>query len=257
MKFLTYNLWNHNENFNVRLELACKIIKDSLIDIVALQEVRNEEVVNYFKTQCTYEYVYWKKYDDCDEGLAILSRYPIIKKETNWDSDMEIHNCGIMRTLINVKGTVIGFTNLHLDYKSALNREIETVKLIKKIEEESGEYEILLGDFNSYPNSSIYRYLTGQQSLENHATSWIDLSESYAFRSKNKMEITIDFVNNPRWDNNEVLDVPGRYDWILLKNPYPQKYPKLNHIGIIGNKKERGITASDHYGVICDMDFND
>lgn len=130
------------------------------------------------------------------------------------------------------------------------------MKAVKKIEDgNTCNYEILLGDFNSYPNSSIYRYLTGQQSLDIHATSWIDLALSYEYKSKVQAEVTLDFVNNPRWDKEECLDVPGRFDWILLKDPYPKKYPKLNSVNIIGDKREMGITPSDHYGVVCDIDF--
>lgn len=255
MRILTYNLWNHDKNFSERLELTCELIKANLVDILALQEVRDKGVVNYIKSQCGFAYAFWKKYDDCDEGLAVLSQFPIIKKESNWDGDIDTQNCGIMRTVIDANGVKLGINNLHLDYKSALNREIEIVKFVKRIEEEPCKYEILLGDFNSSPNSSIYRYLSGQQSLENHATSWIDLSESDALRKNKQSEITVDFINNPRWDEDVVLDIPSRYDWILLNNPYPNKCPKLNCVEVIGKTRTKGITASDHYGVISDLEF--
>lgn len=256
MRILTYNIWNSEVNFKQRLELLCNLIIDNEVDIIGLQEVKDESTVNYIKDTCGFEYTFWKKYDDCEEGLAILSKYPFISKVTNWDLNFDIHNSGVMRTLIDYKGTIIGITNTHLDYKSALNREIEAVRMIKMIEnDDRAEYEVLLGDFNSYPNSSVYRYLTGQQSLDNHATSCIDLDYSYCVKNNSELKVTLDFNNNPRWDNEDVLDIPGRFDWILLKNPYPKKYPKLNKVKIIGNKRIDNITASDHYGVLCDISF--
>ena len=65
----------------------------------------------------------------------------------------------------------------------------------------------------------------------------------------------MDFVNNPRWDEEAILDIPSRYDWIMLKNSYPNKCPKLNVAGVVGNTRVKGITASDHYGVACDIEF--
>jgi len=256
MKICTYNIWNSDINYNCRLELLLSVINNNDIDILGLQEVRDVDTVDYIKTSCGFEYSFWKKYSDCEEGLAILSRYPITHSETNWDNKDEIHNSGVMRVVIDCNGINIGLTNVHLDYKSALNREIEIVEAMKKIDNNSiGEYELILGDFNSYPNSSIYRYLTGQQSLNNHGVSYIDLAVSYSIKNKIELEVTLDFNNNPRWDDEKTLDVPGRFDWILLKNPYPKKSPLLNEVKIIGHERVNGITPSDHYGVFCDIDF--
>lgn len=256
MKIVTYNIWISTENFEKRLELLCKVLKKSNADIIGLQEVKNENVVNYIKKQCDFKYSLWKRYYDWDEGLAILSRYPIIYDKTNWEDKRDVHNSFVLRTVIDYNNMEIGVTNLHLDYKSALSREFEIVQAINMIEKyKNSEYEILLGDFNSSPDSSIYRYLVGQQSLNNHATTWIDLAKSYACAVASIPQITLDFQNNPRWDNENALEIPARFDWIMLKYPYPKKNPKLNTVRIIGDKRELNITPSDHYGVICDIDF--
>lgn len=145
---------------------------------------------------------------------------------------------------------------MHLDYKSALNREIEVVNGIKRIEKyEYNDYEVLLGDFNSYPESSVCKYLTGQQSLNKHGTTWIDLYKTYTMKVGEIPKDTLDFFNNPRWDNDNVLEIPGRFDYIMLKYPYPKENPRLISACIIGDKRVLNITPSDHYGVMCDIDF--
>lgn len=48
-----------------------------------------------------------------------------------------------------------------------------------------------------------------------------------------------------------------RFDFIMLKNPYPEEFPKLKKCGIFGRdiSKETGLAASDHYGVCAELEF--
>jgi len=255
VKFITYNIWNNNINFDLRLDLLIDLIKKEKVAVLALQEVRNKETVLKIKKECNFNYLIWKKYFDCEEGLAILSNYPIMTSWTNWDDTEDVHNSGVMCVTININGEEIGITNVHLDYKYSFNREIEIVKTIKVIDDLNVKYNLIMGDFNTYPNSIIYKFLTGQQSLFEQSTNWIDLSEVYSRMHKMENEITLDFYNNPRWDNNYVLDIPGRFDWIMLKNPYPKEYPRLKNYKVIGKQRIKGITPSDHYGVLCELDI--
>lgn len=256
MKIITYNIWNSDNNFKIRLEQLCKILINCNADIIGLQEVRNEEIVDYIKNQCNYKYSLWKKYFDENEGLVILSRYPIIFAETNWESGRTVNNCFVLRIVVDYENKKIGIANIHLDYESVLNRENEIVETVKMIERyEKSDYELLIGDFNSYPESSIYRYLTGQQSLNNHATNWHDLYRVYTNKIGVEPKATLDFFNNPRWDNQPVIEIPGRFDYIMLKSPYPKETPILNSVHIIGNKRESHVTPSDHYGIMCDLDL--
>lgn len=257
MKILTYNIWNAEREFDKRLELLCKVILSCDADIIALQEVKNEEVVDYLKFNCKYQYSLWKKYCGYDEGLAILSRYPIIFNATNWESKKITHNSSVLRTVIACNNKSIGITNLHLDYESALNREIGILETVMMVEKGGKcDYELMLGDFNASPESSVYRYLTGQQSLSNYSTNWIDLHKAYASKKGIIARATLDFYNNPRWDDENTIELPERFDYIMLKSPYPKKNPILKSVEIIGDIREFNITPSDHYGVMCDIEFN-
>lgn len=256
MKIATYNIWNSDVNYVERINLLIQILREEKIDILVLQEVRDSNVVEYIKRECQFIEYRWKEYPDFAEGLAILSAYPIIRYWTNWDTgDEDIHNSGIMNVVLNVDGTKISITNVHLDYKRSYYREIEIVKAVRRIEEESdAAYFFMLGDFNTYPNSVIHGYLSGVQSIVQHSTSWIDLAESYSIKFGTAPEVTLDFNTNPRWDNEYSLEIPGRFDWIMLKNPYPEKSPKLLEMKLIGKQRLNGITPSDHYGLLCDIE---
>ena len=257
MKIITYNIWNSDINFEKRLDLLCEEIKRTNSDIVCLQEVRNKNVVEQICTKCDFEYSFFAKYTDYEEGLAILSNHRILEQTKNWElSDLD-NNCWILRSSIAFEGIIIGITNLHLDYEKAKNREAGIIEALQIItNSKKSDYEILLGDFNSYPESSVYRFLTGQQSLKNISANWIDLALIDAALRNSIPEVTLDFYNNPRWDNENNLEIPGRFDWILLKNPYPKISPKIIRCRCIGTKRIECITPSDHYGVVVEIDFN-
>lgn len=156
---------------------------------------------------------------------------------------------------IEADGKRMSISNVHLDYRHALNREIEIMKLTEYIGQLKTDYNIMLGDFNTYPSSSVHGYLTGRNSLNGKSARWIDLGEAYSARAKTELDVTIDFFGSPRWQNEHVLDIPGRFDWILLENPYPMEYPRMSDYRVIGKTPVKGITPSDHYGVVCQLEF--
>ena len=69
---------------------------------------------------------------------------------------------------------------------------------------------------------------------------------------------TLNFRDNPRWgvaEPKNTIEVNQRYDWILLKNSYPQELPELKNCTLFGMKisQETHLAASDHYGVMVEM----
>ncbi len=256
MKILTYNIWNHDSNFERRLEMLAECIAAENVDLLALQEVRSEYLVHELMDKCGFKYVFWKKYHDCEEGLAVLTNYEILSTWTNWDESIDVHNSGSVCLEIECGGKRLSVSNVHLDYRCALNREIEIIKLTDYIRTLNTDYNLLMGDFNTDPQSSIHGFLSGRQSLHGKSARWIDLGESYSKRQDLSLEVTIDYFNNPRWKNETILDIPGRFDWILLENPYPNPYPALLDYKLVGKNIKNGITPSDHYGVLCQMGFD-
>lgn len=117
---------------------------------------------------------------------------------------------------------------------------------------------MLLGDFNSYPESSVYQFLAGQQTLHGHETvPWHDLARSRAERTGSTLSPTLDFEHNPRWRDTPTLDRPARVDWILLRDTFASGLisPSLTNAGIFGDTATplARIVPSDHYGVHADV----
>lgn len=255
MKIATYNIWNHDKEYNQRMNLLIGLIREKEIDILVLQEVRDELIVKRIASECDYKYSHWKKYFDCQEGLAILSKYQIDNTWTNWDDNEYDHNSGAMYIRCEVAGNYIDIMNVHLDYEKASQREAGIIEASEFLDKCEGDYKFLLGDFNTIENSSVYRFLTSGQSLNGCDASWIDLAKSYCYRRGIELEATIDFVNNPRWLDGDSIEVPSRFDWIFIEEPYPNDNPKLIDYKVFGKQIHNGITPSDHYGVMVELEL--
>lgn len=82
MRIATYNIWNSDTFWPLRLEPLCDEIKNLGADIIALQEVRATDVTtnNLNIAQCIansvgYEYCEFQQYPGENEGMAILSKF--------------------------------------------------------------------------------------------------------------------------------------------------------------------------------------
>ncbi|WP_158702727.1 endonuclease/exonuclease/phosphatase family protein [Paenibacillus faecalis] len=258
MKIATYNIWNSDYLFDGRLKNICDEINHVKPDIINLQEVRYKSkidssiIINKIVEETDYQFFYFEKYHNENEGLAVLSRRPLTEMEVNWDRK-DVDNCNAMMVQIEVDGKKLLVGNLHLDYSSVLNREKQIVEIVTWMSEKKADYYFLCGDFNSDETSSVYRYLTNRQSLNGSEANWIDFSEVYGKQTGKTP--TLDFWGNPRWVNINVLEVPKRCDWILMKPFDDRNLNKviLNHLEVFGN--DSNTFASDHYGICVDIEF--
>ena len=126
--------------------------------------------------------------------------------------------------------------------------------------EGEGCYEVLCGDFNCPPDSSVYRFLMGQQTLLGRGiTPWHDLARYCAERTGTVAAPTLDVWSNPRWRDSPTLEIPMRFDWILLQDVFGTILPSpgLWDAGVFGTEPtpRARVVPSDHYGVYADIDF--
>ena len=86
--------------------------------------------------------------------------------------------------------------------------------------------------------------------------NWFDLALSYAERTHEHPEYTLNFMENPRFINN-TIEINSRVDRIMSRNTYPEEFPVLRNCQVFGQTvyEETKLAASDHYGVSVDMDF--
>ncbi len=250
MRIATYNIWNSDKGMPQRAQSILAQIRTINADILCLQEVRDCSFYEHILQKSGYPFSCFFHHAGEEEGLAVLSKYPITESKYVSKSIVAV---------IDLDGYFLSLANVHLSWDSALRREKEIVEIVKSISQIKSDFSFVAGDFNCSPNSSVHRYLLGQQSLLNEEANpyWYDLAEAYGDIRGIEPDITLDFRKNPRWNGNNTIEVNQRYDRILLRNPYPRDFPRSIYSGVFGKEinPDTKLTASDHWGVFCDLDF--
>ena len=197
--------------------------------------------------QCKYPYFcFYPQY-----GLSVLSRLPI-------DRSCELPYALAVRVTENQKNVIL--VNVHLPWDSVIKQENAIVEIVEETMRLRSDYMIVLGDFNNSENSSIYRFLKHEQSIRGCEAYFLDLAEAFSEITGTKIIPTLNFRENPRWgvfQEKNTIEVSRRFDYIMLKNPYPEEFPLLKKYGIFGRdiSQETGLCASDHYGVYVELEF--
>lgn len=249
MIIATYNIWNSNVGIPLRnAQINNEIIKINA-DFLCLQEVNSKSYHKEVANACNYKYSCFFHHANAEEGLSILSRFPI-------------ENCyytsyAIIAT-INFENSTILFANMHLPWDSAIKREESIINIVNETTKIKCDYYFILGDFNCSENSSVQRFLLGESSLINAEANpyWYDLASAYAELSNTPLDPTLNFRENPRWKGKNSIETNQRFDRILMKNTYPNEFPKLEKVFVFGKDVSKsGYCASDHYGVCAELKF--
>lgn len=252
MRIATYNIWNSQDGMPYRANhLAAEIEKVSA-DIICLQEVCNRKMAEDISKLNDYNFCYFENYSGEDEGLAILSRSPVIRTVSL------LGRANALIGLFEVCEKILCVVNLHLPWDSPIKRERQIIEINSCLEEEQFDYAIMAGDFNCTETSDVNRFLLGECLLDGKKSRyhWYDLALSYAERIISKPDCTLNFTKNPRFTNN-TIEVNSRVDRIMLRNTYPMEFPKLENCHIFGQKvyDDTKLSASDHYGVLAEIVF--
>ena len=247
MKIATYNIWNSDIGMPVRFQQLVDEIIGIQSDIMCLQEVSDCKTHDRLSSLCGYGNSHWQ----AETGLSILSKYPIEKT---------IDFKYAAAAYIQVGSKTILVINVHLPWEKASLRERAIVDIAESISSMQADHTFILGDFNSSEKSSVYRFLTNEQSLLGADAYYFDLAEAYAEMNGTKAPATLNFRENPRWgiaEPQNTIEVNQRFDWILLKNPYPNELPELKSCTMFGTRisEETHLAASDHYGIMAEIEF--
>ncbi|MDG4657612.1 endonuclease/exonuclease/phosphatase family protein [Ectobacillus antri] len=252
MKLLTLNChsWQEDKQWEKIRDIA-KAIHENQYDVIALQEVSqsidpNIEAKNFASVlleelqqlgTSEYEYV-WDfahiGYDVYEEGLAILTKHPIIDQSSFFVSRSEDTSYWKTRKIVGVtieyKGKPISFYSCHLGWWEDEEEPFmyQADRLLAHVQQNGIFY--LMGDFNNnaFIRSEGYDYL-----LEK------GLYDTFALAKEKDSGITVK-GKIAGWDENKA-DL--RLDLILTNKPVA-----IERSTVIFNGNNRPI-VSDHYGV--------
>ena len=158
----TKSKWN-KRNFNIKIKNTIKVIKDINADILALQEIENENILILLKKKLPqYKYHSFSKYKNSSVGIGFLSKIKIIDNNS-------INVKFKRRTYRPIQETTFRIDNI--DFKVFNNHwpskrvaESYRIKYAKRLQDRlkqlPKDYDyILLGDFNSnYDEMQSFRY---------------------------------------------------------------------------------------------------
>ena len=251
MRIATYNIWNDERGGEARQRQIVHEIKAAKADVIGLQEVVPRQY--HERLEGIYPYAAFRAYAGEEEGLAILSRYPML--ETTWLQERE--GCAAINAVLEAEGRCVAVTNLHLPWDSAMEKERQTVTVDRFAHAQEAEIRVLLGDFNGGLNSSVHRFLLGEQTLLGREANpyWYELSSTWAAVRGQALPPTLDFLTNPRWGgrNNTEIPMPTDRIYVMLH----EGMDDLRHVALFGTavSPESGYAASDHYGVAAEIVF--
>jgi endonuclease/exonuclease/phosphatase family metal-dependent hydrolase len=251
MRIATYNIWNNDTLFEERIDVICKAIKEVDADIVCLQEVRNEKgrnITEIIANRSNYSFFMFRDYPDCpDEGLAILSKFSFNHTVAIWDTNTEISNYCAIRARIDYEGIFIGITNVHLNWRSEKIRkgQLNAVNNWIAREKDYEKYEVMCGDFNDVPQSSVHNFIMD--------FGWKDVVE-LSSKKDESYYATFDLVNNHYLKEDKRVKEKLRFDWIMVNTFNNCEQFTVESVDIFGNNQsEFKIMPSDHYGLYVDM----
>lgn len=251
MRIATYNVWNDERGGEVRQRQLVQEIRSVSADVIGLQEVTPR--LFHERLERLYPHAVFRAYAGEEEGLAILSRYPLV--QTTWLHERE--GCAALNAVLEADGRRVSVTNLHLPWDSAIEKERQIVAIDRYAHEQDADICVLLGDFNGGLGSSVHRFLLGEQTLlgQEARPYWYELSSAYAALHGLPLPPTLDFLTNPRWGGKNTTEIPFAADriYVMLHSGTDD----LRQASLFGTavSPESGYAASDHYGVVAEIEF--
>lgn len=259
MKIATYNVWNDSKSINRRFKQLIEEINTVDADIIGLQEVTTYFYEEVLRKETSYQYHFYSKYPEEEEGLAVLSKYPI-RNSFSFYNENELENSRAIKIVFEVDGLKFSFTNVHLPWDSVRLQEKQMIAIDRYLHSQQADVDffILLGDFNGGLDSSVDRYLSGNQTLYGVEANpyWNEISSAYAARSGQPVKPTLDIVNNPRWRGKKTIYTPEVVDRIYIMDHWYTTSLESFHVFGTDISPENQLSASDHYGVVADISFS-
>lgn len=208
------SLWNQR-NFNIKLENIIKVIEDLDADIIALQEIENENLIKLLKQKLPqYSYYNFTKYPSSAVGLGFLSKIPIKNSQNlNVKFEKAVYR-PILETTFKLENLEFKIFNNHWpSKKSPENYRVKYAKtLYDRLKElPNDSYYILLGDFNSDYNEfqtfknnqrlNITAGITGINHILNTTVDdkFIILDEINSFDKKVHYNLWLELLTNERF----------------------------------------------------------
>lgn len=283
LRVVTLNFWGTEPPLERRIALAVRQLRALAPDVICLQEVRpldgrsgvtTAEVIAeqlgmhaHYAKACEWEAGEGLMTQPGQEGLAILSRTPLLETET---LRLPVQRPADTRLLLSGRVATDGgpiwvhTTHLHYRLDDGVAREQQVLAIDEAIRgfgrDKDSPPQILTGDFNATPDSDEIRFLRGLTTLGGRRTHWQDAW----LRLHRECQPGDGPAQGITWSSeNEFtrplrsLDIDRRIDYIFVTSRKRDGRATVHACEVVLTEREgQGpdeICASDHYAVMADI----
>jgi endonuclease/exonuclease/phosphatase family metal-dependent hydrolase len=261
IRVVTLNLWGEQPPLEPRMRGVVSGLRALAPDVVALQEVRQvdgavpnqaESIATQLGLQCHFAPA--STWGGGDEGLALLSRYPIrerlVRELPHADGDERRIVLGA--TVETPAGAFSAFTT-HLNYRlhHGAIREDQMVAAEALVAEVPSELpKVFMGDFNATPDADETRWLRGLHSIGGRRVYYQD-----AFERRHPNEPGYTWARaNPHTERLRWLALDRRIDYIFVSAMRRDGRGVVHDCRIVlDHPDSEGCFPSDHFGLLAEI----
>ena len=263
LRFVTLNLWGENGPHQRRLELVAATLEQLAPDVVALQEVREVpgQLANQAETlarRLHHQHVFASAtaWGGGVEGLAVLSRFPARQSsQRRLPHATETEGRIVLSVELDGPAGSLWVHTTHLSYRERAGklREDQVLAVDAEVTARAPGLEqpqVVLGDFNTVPESDEIRWLGGLTTLAGRRVFYQD---AWATARPGESGVTWSRANPFRARMNW-LRADRRIDYIFVTAPRRDGRGGIHDARVVFDRPdEEGIYPSDHFGVLADI----
>jgi endonuclease/exonuclease/phosphatase family metal-dependent hydrolase len=261
LRCLTLNLWGAEPPLEQRMALVAEGLRGLAPDVVALQEVR--EVPGQLPNQAEWlakavgfscVFAPATPFEGGHEGLAILSRWPIVEHDA-----LELPHAEHKERRILLSARVgngqdsVWVHTTHLNYRLTHGRQREDQVLAIEASlagRNSHTPQVLMGDFNARPEADEIRFLRGLVTLQGRRTYFQD-----AWERMNPGAPGLTWARaNPYTAKLTFLEPDRRLDYVFVTPMRGDGRGTVHSCAMVFDKPGvDSVFASDHFGLLAEI----
>jgi endonuclease/exonuclease/phosphatase family metal-dependent hydrolase len=267
LRFVTLNLWGENGPHERRLELVGAELERLAPDVVGLQEVRevpgkvpNQAAALAARLGFAHAFAPATEWGGGVEGLAIVTRFPVLRSaHRRLPHATETEGRIVLSVELDRGGGAVPawVHTTHLSYRQHEGREREdqVMALHQEVSARLGGNEVpqvLMGDFNTVPESDEIRWLGGLTTLGERRVFYQD---AWATAHPGLPGVTW-ALENPYRARMGWLRPDRRMDYVFVTPPRGDGRGAIRGAEVVfAQPADDGVYASDHYGVLADVQY--
>ena len=284
LRLVTLNLWGTEPPLERRLALAARQLVELAPDVIGLQEVRpldgrsGPTTAHWLAERLGHAHVLYVpavRWPDGaiagrgagEEGLALVSRWPFVARRALRLPEARPLDARLLlsaQVATEVGAIWVHTTHLHYRLDDGLARAAQVIAIDDAIRAcgrgNDDAPQLLCGDFNATPDSDELRFLRGLTTLAGRRThfqdAWLRCHDEP--RRGDGPDRGITWSSDNRFTRPlRSLDLDRRIDHVYVTTRKKDGRGTVRACEVVLTEREgdadTGICASDHYGVMADV----